>query len=304
MSSAPQPAAERPSPHPLGGAQPSGLRKRNFAPLWLLVITAASVLLILIQPLGVHEEDRAHVLSPPAAFSSAECCGRGWHWLGTDDFGRDELSLLLAASAGSLLLAGAMAGLSILLALAAAMIGAVSRAGDLCLRIAGECSRSLPWIFVLVAVRAALPLDASRGTLALALVLLFTAGAWAIPAWVLRGTAKEIMQRDFVLAARAMGASRWHILRRHVWPHLLPPALTYFSLLYIAAVLAEVSLSLIGLGIPDLPTWGQLLLPLRDPAIAFHAWWLYSPLAIIVPLLTWMNLRAFHSAGGPQAERI
>lgn len=232
---------------------------------------------------------------PPAVAAAAAQTPA--HWLGSDEFGRDELSRLLVACRVSLLLSLAMALLALLLALPAAMLSSTSPAGDGLLRWLGEVTRSLPWIFLLVAVRAALPLDASVGVILAALVALFAAGSWAIPAWVLRGAARDLLQRDFITAARAMGAGRLYLLRRHVLPNLLPLAATYFALLFAAAATVEVSLSLVGLGVPPpMPSWGNMLLPLKDIALARRAWWLYAPMLVLVPIVTCLNLYAFAQA--------
>ncbi|HXE31956.1 MAG TPA: ABC transporter permease subunit [Terriglobales bacterium] len=213
------------------------------------------------------------------------------HRLGTDEFGRDEASRLLWASTLSSLLGLAMAtpalGIAVGVGLGMAVWPATMDWG----RAAGEVCRGLPWIFVLVAVRAALPLNAGAGSVAAALVILFAAAAWPVAAWTLYGAARQVMQQDYVQAARGLGASRWHLLRRHVWPNLRGLAATYFALLVAAAIGAEVSLELVGLGLPQpWPTFGNMLDSLRDYSLATHCWWLYSPLLILVPLLLGLSL--------------
>ena len=282
------------------------LRSRRF---WALLAVGLWGLLALLgpalAPYNFARQDRAAILLAPCRHCEAtlpaggrlQAVALGPHWLGTDEYGRDEFSRLLVASRVSLLLSLAMALLALVLALPAALLSAAYASGDGVLRWLGEVTRSLPWIFVLVAVRAALPLDSSRLVVLAALVILFAAGSWAVPAWVLRGAARDLLRRDFVTAARAMGAGRVYILRRHILPNLGPLAATYFALLFAAAATVEVSLSLVGLGVPPpLPSWGNMLLPLKDIALAGQAWWLYCPLLVLVPVVTCLNLYAFAQA--------
>lgn len=276
------------------------LASRRF---WAMAAVAAWALLALAGPVfapyAYNQQDRAAILIAPCRHCAAAAPGaaRGAHWLGTDQFGRDELSRLLMACRVSLLLSLAMAGAALLVALPAALLSAGSAAADGALRWLGELTRSLPWLFLLIAVRAALPLDAPRLVILAVLVALFAAGSWAVPAWVLRGAARDLLRRDFITAARAMGGGRLYLLRRHVLPNLAPLAATYFALLFAAAATVEVSLSLVGLGVPPpLPSWGNMLLPLKDIALASRAWWLYSPLLVLVPVVTCLNLYAFSQA--------
>jgi ABC-type dipeptide/oligopeptide/nickel transport system permease subunit len=109
---------------------------------------------------------------------------------------------------------------------------------------------------------------------------------------VFRGAAKELLQRDFLAAARLAGAGPWRLLTRHVWPNLRPLAAVWLALLVAAAALAEVGLAIVGLGLPQpLPTWGNMLAPLKD-IFLMRDWWLYAPLVCLVPLLTCLNLHA------------
>ena len=251
-------------------------------------------------PYSYRAQDRDCVLHPPCRDCGTSDAGRQAHWLGTDDLGRDVLSRLLYAIRISLALALAMAGGALAIAVPVGLWSAASRTVDVPGRIAGEVVRGLPWIFVLLALRSALPLNAAPLTLVLLLVGVFAAAAWAVPAWIFRGAARALMQREFVAAAQALGASRRYLLRRHLWPNLQPLVLTYFAFLFIAAALAEVSLAMVGLGIPEpLPSLGNMLAVLRNPALAQHDWWLLTPLAVLVPLLTCLNLYAFSESRRP-----
>jgi len=271
------------------------VRFRRLAATVALVWLALATLGPLLAPYSYRAQDRDLILHAPCmrCGMTADGAARA-HWLGTDDLGRDVLSRLLLGTRISLALALAMAGGALAIAVPVGLWSAVSPAVDVPGRIAGEVVRGLPWIFVLLAVRSALPLNASPVTLVLALVTIFAAATWAVPAWIFRGTARALMQREFMAAARALGASRRYLIYRHLWPNLQPLVWTYFAFLFIAAALAEVSLSMIGLGIPEpLPSLGNMLAVLRNPSLIQHAWWLLAPLGVLLPLLTCLNLYAF-----------
>ena len=264
-------------------------------------ITPATVALLLWAGLAVagpwlatwswRAQDRQAILEAPSLHRMANPAAKP-HWLGTDAEGRDIYSRLLDGARYSLLLYLAMAVPPLLLGLGIGVVSALSPPADGVFRWLGEVARSLPWIFVLIAVRAALPLDATPGQLVVALAGLFTLASWPAPAWVFRGATKELLQRDFLTAAKLAGAGPWRLLIRHVWPNLRPLAAVWLALLVAAAALAEVGLAIVGLGLPQpLPTWGNMLAPLKD-IFLMRDWWLYAPLLCLIPLLTCLNLHA------------
>lgn len=186
--------------------------------------------------------------------------------LGTDELGRDRLSRVLYGTRVSLLLAPAASLLAVLLAAAAG--GAAGYFGGRLERLvmaATDLFLSLPWLFLLLAVRAALPLNvASEVSVAITFALLGLLG-WPAAARVVRAGARSIRESDFLLQARACGLSRARLLARHVLPNLKPVLAAQFWIAIPEFIVAEANLGLLGLGVAEpLPSWGNLLRDLEN----------------------------------------
>jgi peptide/nickel transport system permease protein len=187
--------------------------------------------------------------------------------LGTDELGRDRLLRLLEATRYSLLLAPASAAAATVLALAiGGLAGYCGGVWDRCVARAIDLTLSLPWLFLLLAVRGWMPLNVSPATsLAMTYGLLAALG-WAAPARVLRAGARALRDADFVLHARALGCSRTRVLIRYVAPNLKPVLLAQFWTSIPVFILAEATLGLLGLSAGEpIPTWGNLLRELQNP---------------------------------------
>jgi peptide/nickel transport system permease protein len=204
--------------------------------------------------------------------------------LGADEFGRDVYSRLCHGASTSLLLAPAAVVFS--LALALLLGGWAGYAGgwtDAAIMRAGEIFLALPWFYFVIALRAALPLNLSpRATLFMLFALLGTLG-WAAPARLFRGLVLSLKSREYVLAARGLGAGPARILTRHLLPALLPAVRTQLLLALPAYIITEVSLSFLGLGVVDpTPTWGNLLTPLQQYVVLTAYPWMLAPAFAIV----------------------
>ena len=191
--------------------------------------------------------------------------------LGTDSLGRDRLSRLLAATRISLLLAPAAAVFSTVLA---TLIGGFAgyRGGflDRIATRAIDLMLSLPWIFLLIAARALLPLNVSPGASLLITFALLGALGWAAPARVIRAGVRDMRDSDFLLQARACGCRGFRLLLRQLAPNLKPVLLAQFFTSIPLFILSEANLGLLGLGVSDpLPSWGNLLRELETD-LAFN----------------------------------
>ncbi len=206
--------------------------------------------------------------------------------LGTDDLGRDRLSRLIYGTRISLLLATSAALLS---CAAAALLGGVAGlAGGIADKIvlaAADLFLSLPWLFLLLMVRAFLPLNVSPMISVTITFLLLGALGWAAPAKVVRAAVRKLSGADFMLQARAAGCPPWRLLARHLIPNAMPILWAQLWITIPAYVLAESTLGMLGLGVMEpLPSWGNLLRELEGGGIAEHPW-LLAPVVLLAAVV-------------------
>ena len=205
--------------------------------------------------------------------------------LGTDELGRDRWSRLLYGSRVSLLLAPAAALIATVLA--ALLGGAAGYVGGWYERLflrGTDLFLSLPWLFLLLAIRALLPLNLPAWTsVAVTFALLGVLG-WAGPSRVVRAAVSSARHSELVLQARASGIHGVRLLTRHVLPNLKPVLLAQFCLSIPVFILGEANLGLLGLGVSEpLPSLGNLLRGLVNlPAVAEQPWMLAPAVLLLV----------------------
>jgi peptide/nickel transport system permease protein len=214
----------------------------------------------------------------PAHAESAESPARVY-LLGADGFGRDQLSRVLYGGQVSLF-AGILAATfsvvaGLFLGLVAGMFG--RPLDDVIMRV-GEIFIALPWLYLLISVRAFLPLQMSSiATFTLVVAVIGLVG-WGRPARLVRGVVLSARERNFVLAARGFGAGRFYLMRRHILPATLGVALTQMALLVPLFMMAEVTLSFLGLGVGEpYPSWGNMLASAQQFHVISSYWWMLLP---------------------------
>jgi peptide/nickel transport system permease protein len=177
------------------------------------------------------------------------------HWLGTDDLGRDILSRLIYGAPATLY--ASFLAVSLALALGAPfglIAGFFGGKIDTVISRGIDTLLSFPAIVLAIAVTGALGVGLTNAMIAVGLVF--------APQIARLARARAMLVRNdlYVDAARCFGASPFHILRRHVAPNIFQPILVQVTLLLAAALLAEASLSFLGLGVqPPTPSWGAML---------------------------------------------
>jgi len=206
--------------------------------------------------------------------------------MGTDGYGRDQFSRFLYGGQISLLAGLLAAALSVSLGvLVGALAGFYGGWIDDLLMRGSEIFLALPWLYLLFAVRAALPLHVAEWQVFLLLIAVIGMIGWARPARLIRGVVLSAKERKFVVAARGFGASDAHLLFTHVLPQTYGVVLTQLALLIPQYVLAEVTLSFLGLGVGEpMASWGTLLAALQQYYVLASYWWMFLPALLLIPL--------------------
>ena len=200
------------------------------------------------------------------------------HWLGTDTQGRDVWARLLYGARVSLSVGivsqGIALGLGVVLGLVAGYFG--RWVDELVMRLA-DVTLAFPTLLLLIAMVAALQPSLSVVFLTIGLV------GWAGMARLVRGQVLVVRQLEYVQASRALGAGDARIIARHVLPGVIAPVVIAATLGVAGAIMAESSLSFLGLGVqPPTPSWGSMIADGRDLYQLRHSPWtsLFPGLAI------------------------
>jgi peptide/nickel transport system permease protein len=205
--------------------------------------------------------------------------------LGSDALGRDQISRILYGGQISLLSGLIGAAVTLFLGgLIGTLAGFYGGWRDAVLMRFAELFLALPWLYLLFALRAFLPLSVAPLKAFLLVIVVLAAVGWARPARLVRGVVLSAKERDFVRAARGFGASNYYLLRHHIAPQARSVLLTQAAILVPQFVLAEMTLSFLGLGIPEpAPSWGNQLAALQQYSVLVSYWWIYLPALAIVP---------------------
>ena len=228
----------------------ASLGKRNALATTGMALVAVFVVFALfapwIAPQNPSNIDLPSRLQPPS----------GAHWFGTDELGRDILSRVIYGARISMLVGGSVVAGSLLLGL---VLGSIAGyyggwADKFFNVILMNAFLSFPGILLAIAFVAFL------GPGIFNLILALCIGGWVGYARLVRAQVLAVKEKEFVEAARALGASDWRIVTRHILPNIIQPVLVQAAIGMAGAVLAEATMSFLGLGVPP-PTasWGSML---------------------------------------------
>jgi peptide/nickel transport system permease protein len=242
-------------------------RRRPAPPLGVIILLGGFILAGIFAPLIAPHDPETPALATRALppLSSAE---GSFFLLGTDALGRDILSRILFGARVSLIVgvcAVAIGGsLGTLLGLLAGFYG---RGIDAAITRLADLQLSIPFLILAIAVMAVLGAGLSKVILVLGLT------SWIMYARVVRGEVLAVRSREYVLAARALGAHDSTLLWRHILPNVSTSAIVIGTFEVARAILSEASLSFLGLGVqPPTPSWGGMVADGRDYLTT--AWWM------------------------------
>ena len=235
-----------------GGAASAWRRlKRNKAAMTSMVILAVIALLTIFAPmLSPHPIDEVYWdrIQAPPDFANA-------HWFGTDGNGRDLFVRTFHGGRISLLVGLLATLVSLVIGVAyGAIAGYVGgRTDDVMMRIV-DIIYALPFMFFVIILMVVF------GRHIFLIFVAIGAVEWLTMARIVRGQTLSLKNREFVMAARAAGATDAHIIRRHIVPNLLGPVIVYMTLTIPQVILIESLLSFLGLGVQEpLTSWGVLI---------------------------------------------
>jgi peptide/nickel transport system permease protein len=241
------------------------------------IVVLAALLAPLLAPFDPVAQDIGQRLKPPGW---AGPDGRA-HWLGTDHLGRDILVRILFGARIALVVGLAAVAIAGTLGLAIGLVSGYfgGHVDDLFMRLA-DIQLAFPFILLALAVIGVL------GPSLRNIIAVVGVSGWVIYARIVRGEVLSLREREFVLAARAVGSPPARVIVRHVVPNAFAPWLVIATLDMARVIIVESALSFLGLGVPPpIPTWGGMLADGR--VYMSTAWWLatFPGLAILVTVL-------------------
>jgi peptide/nickel transport system permease protein len=251
---------------------------RRSAGCYVAVVFVAGLAAGVVAPYDYAVQFRDHTAEPPSARFV----------LGTDDLGRDRFSRLLYATRVSLLMAPATAAATIMLVTALGLISGWRRGWlDSGVMVLSDLLLSLPLLFLVLTLRALLPLNVDPQASIAALAIVLAAVGWPTGTRVIRAVVDGLRTSPAVVHAKAYGCGTVRLFGVHVLPRLRSPLAAQFWILVPAFLIAEANLGVLGLGISEpLPSLGNLVAELRDYERIPEAPWILVPAGLLLSILT------------------
>jgi peptide/nickel transport system permease protein len=231
---------------------------------YLLIITALTLLAPVIAPYGERDQNPNRVQLPPLSTS----VDGTYHLLGTDALGHDLLSLMLYGGRISLLVGITVVSVAALIGVPLGLIsGFLGKWVDTLIMRVADIQLAVPFILLAIAIMAVL------GTGLFNVIVVLGFSSWVGYARIVRGTVLSLRAQPFIEAARCVGMADRRLVLRHLLPNVWTPVIVLATQGVGGAILAESSLTFLGLGIsPLIPTWGAMIADGRNYLLT--AWWI------------------------------
>jgi peptide/nickel transport system permease protein len=243
-----------------------------------LVLLSAFILLALAAPLLVSPEDLS-VSDPPGEPFQPPSLDFP---LGTDDFGRSVLDLVIYGSRISLAVGFAATVMTMTVGASVGIIGGYYGG-----RTDTVMNALTNWFLVIPWIPLAIVLASILGQSLFNTILVIGITSWAGTARLVRADTLSVKERPYVERARALGSSNWHLVSRHILPNVMPVIFANTVLTVALAILAETTLSLLGLGDPSSISWGGIIFDAFDAgALSAGLWWWLIPPGVCICLVT------------------
>jgi peptide/nickel transport system permease protein len=221
---------------------------------------------------------------PEASSTDVLAAPSSEHWLGTTEVGSDVFSQLLVGARVSMVVGISAAIISAVLGTAVGLTGGYF--GGLTDKLLDAFEN---WFLVIPQLPLMVVLARLLNPSLTVLIAVIGLTSWAGTGRIVRSQVLTLRERAFVERARALGASDWHIIRRHVLPNVLPLIFANTVLIVAVAILAEASLSFLGLGDPTHISWGTMLENGFDAAApSAGAWWYIIPPGLCITVLVFV----------------
>lgn len=265
------------------------LRKNKMAMVCLYILLAIILLCILIPVFSPYSMESIDMQNGDKSPSSR-------HWLGTDKIGRDLFVRLFYAGRISLGLAIAVVGLECLAGvILGSLAGFYGGVVDMAIMRIAEIFMSFPYVMFCITIVALF------GNSIMNLIIVLSLISWPSIARIVRGQILTLRELEYMEACEALGISDFRRIFRHLLPNVIAYVIVYATLGMASVILAETSLSFLGLGVsPPTPTWGNMIQEARNMLIIQQKWWYWIPPGICI----FLSVMCFNILGDGMRDAI